>query len=242
MTVMSLSQRKDKNNQPLIWGIGVAGVHVSLDNEYVTDELLQDEINDVSLSVYHMRALNEKWSMLADVGAGLYSGQLNDAKFNQVLGNVGVLFIRHLKPNLDLGVGAALNNSFGYPMLFPAFYLEWMKEGKYTVQVSVMNGIDISLEYELKKYLSLNYIVGVDGQVALVEKEGVDRLFTHQYIVTGFQPEIKLGEKVSIPITAGISTLRPAQYYDRSLKGFFTSQEYYFRIAPYFSVGLMYNF
>ena len=47
---------------------------------------------------------------------------------------MGVIFIHHFKSNLELGGGLAMNNSFGYPMLFPAIYFNWKTEGRYTVR------------------------------------------------------------------------------------------------------------
>ena len=64
----------------------------------------------------------------------------------------------------------------------------------------------------------------------------------HQYIVTGIRPEIKIGKRLSMPITAGIHAMRPAEMVDGKLKSMFQDKGYYFQIAPYVSTGLQIGF
>ena len=80
--------------------------------------------------------------------------------------------------------------------------------------------------------------------MALLEKDGKDVMFTHQYMITGLRPEIKFGKTgISMPIMVGINAVRPTYYNDRSLKGMFAmDNDYYFRISPYASVGIRYGF
>jgi len=123
-------------------------------------------------------------------------------------------------------------------MLFPAFYINWKTKGKYAVKVEAMKGLEISVQYNAHKNLSLSFVAELNGQMALLEQDGKDKIFAHQYLVAGFRPEIKLGKKVSIPITAGISATRPAKMMDRKLKSIFQDGGYHFQAAPYASVGL----
>ena len=177
---------------------------------------------------------------MASVGGGIYmpGTRFSDIRFKNVLGSVGAVFICHLNPNLELGGGVALNNSFGYPMVFPALYLNWRTQGLYTVKVSMLEGIEMSAGYNPSKYISLNIIAEMNGQMALLEQNGKDKIFSHQYIVAGFQPEIKIGKRISIPITAGVHAMRPAEMTNRSLKSLFQDKGYYFQISPYASAGL----
>lgn len=241
---LPVSVKQEKDKQPVVWGIAAHAALVSLNNNNFTENLVLDEIMNLSLNIYHMRPLTEKWSMMASLGAGIFSSESNLSKIssNNVLGNVATLFVNHLRPNLDVGIGLAFNNSFGYPMAFPALYLKWAKEGEYSVNVSLLQGLDISAKYELNNFINLNYIIGVDGQAAFFEEDGQDKMFTHQYIITGFQPEIKLGKKLTIPLTAGINAMRTAQKDERKLESMFRDTYYYFQISSYFSAGLNYNF
>lgn len=238
--------KQDKNSKPIVWGLGLNGTYASLNNKNFTDDLVLSEILNLNLGIFHMRSLNDKWSLMASIGAGVYApdSRFSKINFKNVLGNVGVMFIRHINPNLEIGGGLAMNNTFGYPMVFPAFCLNWNYNGRYTFNVSAMEGFEMSAGYKFKESFSLKLIAEVNGQMALLEKDGKDVMFTHQYIVVGLRPEIKINKLISIPITAGFHAMRTGYFNDRSLKGFFKDTEYdpYFQISPYISASIKIEF
>jgi hypothetical protein len=243
---MPLSMKLDENNRPTAWGIGLGGSYTSLDNRHFTDDMVS-EIMNLQVGVYHLRPLNDRWSMRASVGMGVFTPTTDFSKirFKHVLGSAGVVFIRHLKPNLDIGGGVAINSALGYPMIFPAFYLNWKPETKFDVSIELgSDGLDMSAGYDFNERLKLAYALTMNGQVALLEKDGKDMIFSHQYIVTGFRPEMKLGQTgLTISAMVGLNLFRPASYTDRTLKGVFsTDNDYYFSVSPYVSAGIKYKF
>ncbi len=239
-----LSMTMDENNHPTMWSISAGCAYAKLDNKNFTEPLVVDEILNLGLNLSYMRPLNNKWSVMAILGGGIYmpGTKFSRIKAKNILGNVGAIFIYHLKVNLELGGGIALNNSFGYPMAFPAFYFNWAIEGRYVVKISMMEGFEMLAGYNVDKKLSLNIVAGMSGQMALLEEDGKDKIFTHQYIVTGFRPEIKIGKHLSVSLTAGIHAFRPAEITSRSLKSIFQDKGYYFQISPYVSAGLQIGF
>ena len=239
-----LSMKSDENDRPIIWAVSLGGAYAKLDNRNFTEPFVIDEIMNIGFSISHLRPLSGKWSILIAAGAGIYmpNTRFSQINYKNILGNMGVIFIHHFKSNLELGGGLAMNNSFGYPMLFPAIYFNWKTEGRYTVKIAMLKGIEISAGHNIHKKLSLNFIIEMNGQMALLEQEGKNKIFTHQYIVTGIRPEIKIGKRLSIPITAGIHAMRPAEMVDRKLKSMFQDKGYYFQIAPYVSTGLQIGF
>ncbi len=240
-----LSMKLNENNRPTVWGVGLGGSYTSLNNKNFTENIVS-EIMNLQLGIYHLRPLNEKWSMRANVGMGVFtpSTDFSKIRFKNVLGSVGVVFISHLKTNLDIGGGVAINSSLGYPMIFPAFYLKWRLEGRFYVNAELAEGLDVAASYDFNNWFKLSYAFEMNGQVALLEKDGKDVIFSHQYIVTGFRPEIKFRKTgFSITAMAGLNLYRPASYSDRTLKGVFASDnDYYFSVSPYLSVGVKYKF
>lgn len=227
-----------------MWAISLGGAYAKLENKNFTDPLVIDEILNLGLSLSHLRPLNDKWSMLIAIGGGIYMPctKLSQIRYKNILGNIGAIFIYHLKPNLELGGGIAMNNSFGYPMIFPAIYFKWTTEGRFGVKIAMLEGIEMSAGYTINNNLNLNLVVEMNGQMALLEQNGKDKIFTHQYFVAGLRPEIKLGKHISIPITAGIHAMRPAEMVNRSLKSMFQDKGYYFQVSPYVSAGLLIGF
>ena len=244
---LPLSIKNTKYNRPSIWGVGISGSYAKLDNKNFTGEfegMVIDEILNGTFGISHIRPIGEKWNLIASVGIGLFTPTTKFSKMRgkELMGNGAVIFVRQIKPNLELGGGIAVNNSFGYPMVFPAIYFNWNLEGKFDFKVSVVNGLEVSAGYNINKYIDLSLIVEMSGQSAYVKKDDKEMVFGHQYFIAGLRPNIKLGNKVSIPITAGMHLIRSGFFSDRSLKGMFSNDDYYFQAAPYASVGLKIGF
>lgn len=239
-----LSMKLNEDNRPTMWAISMGGAYAKLYNQNFTEPLVIDEIMNLGLSLNHLRPLSKRWSMLAAIGGGIYmpGKRFSDIRLKNVLGNAGAIFIYHLRANLDLGGGVAMNNSFGYPMVFPAFYLNWTTEGRFAFKISMLEGMEMSAGYNASKNVSLNLIAEMNGQMALLEQDGEDKMFSHQYIVTGIRPEIRIGKRLSVSLTAGIHAMRPAEMTDRSLKSLFQDKGYYFQVSPYMSGGLKVGF
>lgn len=241
---MPLKMEVNEQNQSTFWMISPSTSVVKLDNQNFTEDLVVDELMNIGVNLVHQRPLNEKWSLLAALGGGIYtpSTQFSHIKTRHIMGNAAAVFIRHLKPNLEFGGGLALNNTFGYPMVFPALYFKWVTDGDFAVQVQVLEGVDASVSYKINDYLTLGLQAEVKGQMALLKQDGKDKIFSHQYIVTGLQPEFTLGENVKIPLVFGIQAIRPAEITDRSLKTLFQDKGYYFDSALYISAGIKMGF
>jgi hypothetical protein len=240
-----LSMKLNNNKRPTTWGIGFGGAYVSLKNKNFTEPMVS-EIMNIQVGVYHLRPLNDKWSMRASLGMGIFtpSTDFSEISFKNVLGSGGIVFIRHLKPNLDIGGGVSINSSLGYPMIFPAVYLNWKLKGKFDVNVELVEGLEVSAGYGFNDMFKLSYAIEMNGQVALLKEDGKDVIFSHQYIVTGFRPEVKFGKSgLSMTGMVGLNLYRPASYIDRTLKGVFASNnDYYFSVSPYISLGLKMKF
>lgn len=243
-----VSLKMDENNHPTAWMIGLGASYASMNNKNLAGYVDLKELFNAQLAVSYIRPINKKWSLLASVGAGVFmdTGSLAYTRWRNVMGSGVAAAIWHLRENLDLGMGVALNTSFGYPMVFPAFFVDWRITGRYLVEVSMMDGMEVSAGMQLHDLLRLKLVASMNGMLALVERDGKDKIFTQQYITVGLQPELTLSRSFSIPLTIGFVADRAAYYDDRSLKAFFKgmSREYdpHFSPAFYTSVGLKYGF
>lgn len=222
---LPFSSRMSENNHPVVWGVGISASYTSFDNGNISKNLVLSEMLETQVAFYHIRSLNEKWSMMASLGVGIYTSdtKLSGIRYRNLLGNVGTIFIRKLKPNLEIGLGIAMNNTFGYPMIFPALYFGWMYEGYFTFNLSMMDGGEMSVRYNINKKASLSLIAEMNGQGTMLEKDEQEMMFSHQYIVTGFRPEIKISKHFSMSLTVGASIMRSVGYNKRSLKGLFSN-------------------
>lgn len=240
-----LYQRLNERNQPTSWGINLSGAYANMNNKNFKDDLVLDEIMNLYIGISHMRPISNKWCVLISAGAGVYSPTTRFSRINSknILGGGGIVFVCDVNKNLKLGGGLAINNSFGFPMAFPAVYVNWTTGGRFDANVSLMDGLQSSFGYSFSKYYTLSVILDMNGQMALLEKDGKNKMFSHQYLVTGLRNEFNISDKISIPITGGINMLRMSEYSDRSLKAMFKSAESgYFDVSLYISAGLNIKF
>ena len=250
---MQASAEDDPYKRATIWGVALNGTFVKMDNHnFPIGKELPSQVMNLGASVLHLRPLKERWSMLMALGAGSYTpeNQLSAIHIGEnVLANGAFVLVWHWMPNLEIGGGVALNNSFGYPMVFPAFYLKY-KGGfsdKFTIDVSLLDGAKVAFGYNYHKNLSLKLATYVGGYAAYLQRNAQKEIFTQQNIITGLQPEFKIGKHISIPITAGAIFLRTGRYTKRALAAMFepeaknedgTVRSSQFNPAFYFSVGI----
>ncbi|MEY8726337.1 DUF6268 family outer membrane beta-barrel protein [Bacteroides xylanisolvens] len=239
-----VSQKMNERNQPTIWMISTGGSYTAMNNKNLHSYIDIDQIINMQLSITNIRPISKKWFLLTTVGAGVYT--TSDVKLKNVLGQGGAIFIRQFKPNLSLGAGLAVNNTFGYPMVFPAIYFDWSTEGRYQIKVSMLNAMEVSVGMRMNKYLNLRIVAEMNGSLALLEREGKDTMFSQQFIIVGLQPELNVGNSFSVTATAGVSCSRIAYYTTRTLKAFFEDMskdsDPYFKPAMYISMGMKYKF
>lgn len=243
-----ISVKMDENNHPTAWMIGLGASYASMSNKNLAGYVDLPQLFNAQLGVSYIRPINKKWSLLASVGVGLFmdTGSLAYARWKNVMGSGVAAAVWHLRENLELGMGVALNTSFGYPMVFPAFFVDWRIEGRYLVEVSMMDGAEMAAGMQIHELLRLKLVASMNGMLAFMERDGKDKIFTQQYITVGLQPELTLSKSFSIPFTIGFVADRTAYYDDRSLKAFFKSmkREYdpHFSPAFYTSIALKYGF
>jgi len=180
-------------------------------------------------TVLHLRPLKERWSMLMALGIGSYTpeNRLSAIRIDEnVLANGALVFIWHWRPNLEIGGGVALNNSFGYPMVFPALYLKY-KGGfsdKFTIDINLLDGTKVAFGYDYSENLSLKLVANIGGYLAYLRRNGQKEMFSSQTFFVGLEPEFKLGKHISIPVTFGGSFIRSGRYRERTLSAMFASE------------------
>ena len=112
--------KNTKYDRPTIWSVGINGAYASLNNKNFTgdyDGMVINEMMNIALGLSYMRPLSEKWSLITSLGAGIYapSTNLSKIRYKHLLGNVAVLFIKHLKSNREVRCGISINSTIHEP-------------------------------------------------------------------------------------------------------------------------------
>ena len=227
---MQPSAEDDPYKRATIWGVALSGTFVKMDNHnFPIGKELPSQVMNLGATVLHLRPLKERWSMLMALGIGSYTpeNRLSAIRIDEnVLANGALVFIWHWRPNLEIGGGVALNNSFGYPMVFPALYLKY-KGGfsdKFTIDINLLDGTKVAFGYDYSENLSLKLVANIGGYSAYLRRNGQKEMFSSQTFFVGLEPEFKLGKHISIPVTFGGSFIRSGRYRERTLSAMFASE------------------
>ena len=239
-----LTMKVDEKDRPTMWAIGVQTSYTSLGSKKSLTDITPSEIGNIILAVDHLRPISENWLIYASFGAGVFADhvKLDKIEGQNIMGVGSLLFIRPIFNNFKVGVGVAFDTSFGYPMAYPAFMLNWSLGDKYYVSFN-MNGLKAGIK--TADCFNFNIFGTVKSSTAFMKKEGKRMQFSHMYVLAGIQPEFKIG-KLSMPITIGVSCVRPAYYEERTIKSFWEvytrDSDPFYSISPAISVGLQYGF
>ena len=227
---MQASAEDDPYKRATIWGVALSGTFVKMDNHnFPIGKELPSQVMNLGATVLHLRPLKERWSMLMALGIGSYTpeNRLSAIRIDEnVLANGALVFIWHWRPNLEIGGGVALNNSFGYPMVFPALYLKY-KGGfsdKFTIDINLLDGTKVAFVYDYSENLSLKLVANIGGYSAYLRRNGQKEMFSSQTFSVGLEPEFKLGKHISIPVTFGGSFIRSGRYRERTLSAMFATE------------------
>ena len=228
--LMQTPAEDDPYKRATIWGVALSGTFVKMDNQnFPIGKELPSQVMNLGATVLHLRPLKERCSMLMALGIGSYTpeNRLSSIHIGEnVVANGAFMLVWHLRPNLEIGGGVALNNSFGYPMVFPAFYFKY-KGGfsdKFTIDVSLLDGTKVAFGYDYSENLSLKLVANIGGYSAFLRRNGQKEMFSSQTFFVGLEPEFKLGKHISIPVTFGGSFIRSGRYRERTLSAMFASE------------------
>ena len=228
--LMQTPAEDDPYKRATIWGVALSGTFVKMDNHnFPIGKELPSQVMNLGATALHLRPLKERWSMLMALGIGSYTpeNRLSAIRIDEnVLANGALVFIWHWRPNLEIGGGVALNNSFGYPMVFPALYLKY-KGGfsdKFTIDINLLDGTKVAFGYDYSENLSLKLVANIGGYSAFLRRNGQKEMFSSQTFFVGLEPEFKLGKHISLPVTFGGSFIRSGRYRERTLSAMFASE------------------
>ena len=227
---MQTPAEDDPYKRATIWGVALSGTFVKMENQnFPIGKELPSQVMNLGATALHLRPLKERWSMLMALGIGSYTpeNRLSAIRIGEnVLANGALVFIWHWRPNLEIGGGVALNNSFGYPMVFPALYLKY-KGGfsdKFTIDINLLDGTKVAFGYDYSENLSLKLVANIGGYSAYLRRNRQKEMFSSQTFFVGLEPEFKLGKHISIPVTFGGSFIRSGRYRERTLSAMFATE------------------
>ena len=243
---LPLSIKRFDNGQLRSLSVGVSASFTKLENEGKALEMNPDDIFNANLGLSYLQPLNRKWSMMAVLGAGIYSST-SEITSKSILANGGAVFIVKLNENVDLGFGAGVTNSYGTPMAMPMLYFSWHPNWKLKFQIDLTNSLKVAASTEIGR-LRLELIgIEMDGISAVRKIDGQSKIYSMVMLRSGFRPSFRFNNHFGIFLEAGGNWVRSISVTDRSLKAFFNtfkeeSNDPYFKTALRMSGGFEFKF
>lgn len=224
-TTIPLSKSQDNFGKPITWSMTIKGTLGVLHNEGEAKPLNPNRMINTNVNISHTRHLSQRWYLLASLGAGIYA-KPDHIRWNTVLVNGAAVFAYHWLPGLDVGIGAALTNSYGVPMLLPVGYLSWNKTGKYSIDVNLLNGVKISGAASLSDAMKLR-LVGMefDGMSAVIRYNNATHLYSSMTMRSYLQMEYHFTKRSWLTVGTGGNWMRTASIRKRKIGSLFEHRE-----------------
>ena len=217
-----LSVKKDSSGKIKAWSLLLSGSYAKMAHKDYEKQLFPDQMLNAQAGIQHIRPLGKKWSMMMTATVGVYT-DLEQISSDDILGQGGILFIRHFNPNLALGGGPVLTTAFGVPMILPWIYFDWKTNGKIKFNINFPEGMEAG--YLFSDTFALKAVVNLSGMTVERNKDGKSMLLGYQQITAGIRPELKLNDKLSLRLTGGTALLRSFNENDRKIKSIFKDKK-----------------
>ena len=217
-----LSVKKDTDGKVRSWSMLLSGSYAKMTHKNYETQLFPDQMLNAQVGIQHMRPLGKKWSMMMNASVGVYT-DLERISFDDVLGQGGILFIRHFNPNLSLGGGPVLTTAFGVPMILPWIYFDWKTNGKIKFNINFPQGMEAA--YLFSDKFALKAVVDLNGMTVERNIDGKSMLLGYQQITAGLRPELKINDKLTLRLTGGTAILRSFSENDRKIKSIFREKK-----------------
>lgn len=217
-----LSVKKDTDGKVRAWSMLLSGSYAKMKHTNYEAQLFPDQMLNAQVGIQHMRPLGKKWSMMMTASVGVYT-DMEKVNFDDVLGQGGILFIRHFNPNLALGGGPVLTTAFGVPMILPWIYFDWKTNGKIKFNINFPEGMEAG--YLFSDQFALKAVVNLNGMTVERNKDGKSILLGYQQITAGLRPEFKINDKLTLRLTGGTALLRSFSESDRKIKNIFRDKK-----------------
>lgn len=225
-----ISLEMDQYNHPKLWAVFLNGSYAKMQNKnYEIQDLpvefqggFPTELLNAQIGVKHLRSISPSWSLLIMASVGVYTDMVEINK-DDVLIQGGVLFIKQFNPNMALGLGPILTNSFGVPMVLPGIYFNWESTGALHFKVAFPQSAEIG--YRMSDNFDLKAVVELSGMTAETKIGNKSSLLGYQQIIAGLRPQFKFGEHWTLELTAGTTLVRNFSTTNRKIKDIFKEKD-----------------
>ena len=161
--------------------------------------------------------LSDRWTFMGIAKPGIASDFEGDVGTDDVTFQAVAIFIRAYSERLQIGYGAAWDNSFGQPFPLPILAINWNNGGR--LRLSTILPANLEVWYAASQRMEVGMLLNVDGNQYHGDRDiyGVDNPLL-QYSVGTIGPALNLGlgEGMMLGLRAGTTFMRRFEFADGS--------------------------
>lgn len=188
-----------------------------------------------------IKSLRNNWYTVTVGSLGIYS-DFENIDSDHFLFEGGMIFVKKINKNFDLGLGPVFTYAFGEAVLIPAPFVKFQSEGNVTFEVKfprfVTLGYTFSENFQVRiaaRSLYDNYRLGDER----AEDNGKSTVIVFSDITLGLESSIRLSDPISLDLAIGRTVNRKFFVNDDSGDELFDRE---LEDTNFFSVGLAAKF
>lgn len=223
------------------WNLITSGSYTKFKNKNYDHQVFPEELLGVQVMLQHTRSIGKRWRMSAMLSLGLYT-DLVKVNREDLFINGGLMFVRQHNSRFSYGIGAVLTNTFGTPIVLPAFLVRWQTGGRYCFELDFPEKISVSAQ--LNKRTDLALAIRPRGALYDVEKHpGKERLLGYMEISAGLENTWHLRKQFDFVVSGGSILTSGISFREKKLSEIFKDKSTHSLSTNYFfSAGFRWNF
>ncbi|HVI47164.1 MAG TPA: DUF6268 family outer membrane beta-barrel protein [Chitinophaga sp.] len=211
-----LSSRIDTATKKVrTWNLNASASYMEFSNKDYEKTIFPEKLLGTQIGLQHYRTLRGRWSLFVAVSAGLYS-DMEKIDYDDIFLNGGVLFIKQKNAHFSYGFGVALTNTFGAPMILPAFMMQWKSGNRFKVDINIPEKLSISTALSRADELAL--ALRLNGAAYDVEKSPVknERLLGYREVTIGLENTWHVTKNLDFTAAGGSVLLGSVDFREKS--------------------------
>lgn len=223
------------------WTLGASASYTKLSNSNYDQKIFPEELLGTQLALQHFRSINKKWGMVGMVSVGLFT-DMEEIDQHDIFVNGGLLFVKQKNRHFSYGIGAMFTNTFGTPMLVPAFLVRWQSDNKYRLDLNFPEKLSVSTRLNKRTDLALAFrMQGAAYDVKRMNDK--KRLMGHSEMSVALENTWHLTKHIDFVASGGSILLNATSFSEKTLSEMFKDRPSG-RLATnyFFSGGLRWNF
>lgn len=212
--------KKDSLGRINLWSLTAAGSLGVFSNSGEANGMTPSRIMNTSLALTHVMPVGRTWSLMAQLGAGVY-GEPDNIRWNTVLLRGGAILAHRFSSRLNAGLGASFTTLYGSPIVIPAVMVQYDDNHTYTLDLTVQSGANITAGMRLSNALAVKLTAFEwESLPAVALRQGHWRVYSSTMFRSYISPELHFAKKSWLSLQAGYNYHRSATFKKRRPSSF----------------------